>query len=57
MQTFTAFVRHGNNGAPDIEWRGLTRGQAEWRYHYIRRNWFAEFNGYREYGYSLDSLA
>lgn len=54
MRTYTAFVRHGNDGAPDIEWRGLTRGQAEWRYHYIRRNWYREFNGYREYGYALD---
>lgn len=52
-RTYTAFVRFGNN-QPDQEWPGLTRGQAVWRYHWIKRNWFNLFNGYREYGYQAD---
>jgi hypothetical protein len=54
METFTAFVRRGVNGAPDIEWPGLTYGQARWRYNWIKRNWLSQFDRYREYGYGRE---
>jgi hypothetical protein len=51
MRTYEAFVRHGNADKPDVYWHGLTYGQARWRYHWIRRNWFELFGEYREYGF------
>jgi hypothetical protein len=54
METFTAFVRRGVNGAPDIQWQGLTYGQARWRYKWIQRNWHSAFDSYREYGYGRE---
>jgi hypothetical protein len=48
--TFCAYVRHGN-GKPDQYWTGLTRNQAKWRYHWIKRNWWNLFRDFREYGY------
>jgi hypothetical protein len=50
---YIAFVRFGN-GAPDQEWRGLTRNQAKWRYHWIKRNWWTLFRDFREYGWTRE---
>lgn len=50
MKTYKAFVRYGNT-KPDQEWAGLTYGQAKWRYHWIKRNWYQLFGEYREYGF------
>lgn len=52
MRTYRAFVTKGNE--PDQEWTGLTRSQAQWRYHWIKRNWYSLFGGYREYGYAIE---
>ena len=51
MWTYEVFVRAGNPGKPDIHWSGLSYGQARWRYHWIRRNWYEKFGEYREYGF------
>ena len=55
-ETYCAFVRFGN-GNPDIVWPGLTRGQAKWRFHYIKRNWYSEFRESREYGWKREFQA
>jgi len=51
--TFTAFVRFKDD-RPDIRWTGLTRGQAVWRYHWIRRNRNPLFFDFKEYGYRAE---
>lgn len=50
LETYSAYVRNGH-GQPDKEWRGLTRGQAKWRYHWVQRNYWNLFRDYREYGW------
>jgi hypothetical protein len=56
MHTYEAFVRFGNQDKPDIYWRGLTYGQAQWRYNWIKRNWFEQFGEYREFGFRREEL-
>jgi hypothetical protein len=51
--TYRAFVRFGN-GKPDQEWKGLRKAQAQWRYNWIRRNWYTLFGEYREYGWQRE---
>jgi hypothetical protein len=52
---YRAFVRY-RNGKPDIIWPGLTRGQAKWRYHWIKRNWWTLFGDSREFGWQAESF-
>ena len=53
--TYTAFIRF-ENGQPDRTWTGLTRGQAKWRYHWIKRNWYTECRDFREYGWRRETF-
>jgi hypothetical protein len=52
-ETYCAYVRFGN-GEPDQVWPGLTKGQAKWRYHWIKRNWWTLFRDFRQYGWSRE---
>lgn len=51
--TYRAFVRFGN-GKPDQEWSGLSKGQAKWRYHWIKRHYWDLFRDFREYGWQRE---
>jgi hypothetical protein len=52
-KTYRAFVKYGND-KPDECWTGLTKGQAQWRYHWIKRNWWNLFRDFREYGWQRE---
>jgi hypothetical protein len=52
-KTYRAFVRYGND-KPCQQWAGLTKGQAQWRYHWIKRNWWNLFRDFREYGWERE---
>jgi hypothetical protein len=52
-KTYRAFVKYGND-KPDEYWTGLTKGQAQWRYHWIKRNWWNQFRDFREYGWQRE---
>jgi hypothetical protein len=53
LDTYSAFVRYGNS-KPEQRWTGLTKGQAKWRYHWIKRNWYSQFSEFREYGWERE---
>jgi len=52
-KTYRAFVKYGDD-KPNQEWGGLTKGQAQWRYHWIKRNWWNLFRDFREYGWQRE---
>jgi hypothetical protein len=52
-KTYRAFVKYGND-KPCQQWAGLTKGQAQWRYHWIKRNWWNLFRDFREYGWERE---
>jgi hypothetical protein len=49
QRQYTAFVRF--TGKPEQRWPGLTLGQANWRYHWIKRNWYELFGDAYQYGF------
>ena len=54
---YRAFVRlHGNDKAlQEIEWTDLRKTQAKWRYHWIKRKFYAgEFKAVKEYGWERE---
>ena len=53
LSTYAAFVRYGND-EPEQRWTGLTKGQAKWRYHWIKRNYYSLFKSFREYGWERE---
>lgn len=54
-KTYRAFVRY-HNGKPDVVWAGLRKGQAQWRYNWIRRNWWQLFSDSRAFGWQSESF-
>lgn len=52
-ETYCAYVRFGN-GKPDQVWAGLTKGQAKWRYHWIKRNWPKLAGNWKEIGWQRE---
>ena len=55
LETYSAFARfHGDKAAK--QWHGLSKGQAKWRYHWIKRQWYGnpEFQGIKEFGWERD---
>lgn len=55
LETYSAYVEF-KNGNPPITWKGLRKGQAKWRYHWIRRNavYGAQFANAKEFGWQRE---
>ena len=51
--TYTAYVRFKDD-RPAQYWTGLTKGQAVWRFHWIKRNRNPLFHNFYEYGWRKD---
>lgn len=59
LDTYTAYVRYTDG--TESAWNGLRRTQAQWRYHWIRRNtnYKNEFQGkqFKEFGWKREFQA
>jgi hypothetical protein len=48
---FRAYVKFAD-GKPDEKWEGLTYSKAHWRYHWIKRQFFAGiYRNVKSYGF------
>lgn len=56
--TYSAYAEFAD-GSPRMEWRGLTKGQARWRYHWIARQYYnnPKFNRMDTWGWEREWLA
>lgn len=59
LDTYRAYVRFTDGS--EIAWDGLRKAQAQWRYHWIRRNtdYRNEFQGkqFKEFGWTRNWIA
>jgi len=56
LSTYNAFAKFADD-TPTQKWYGLTKGQAQWRYHWIARqyrNCNPEYSRIEEYGWQRD---
>lgn len=58
LNTYSVFARF-NGDKPDMQWTGLRKGQALWRYNWINRNQLTnpELTRLREFGWQRDVQA
>jgi hypothetical protein len=54
IDSFTAYIRFAD-GQPEQKWPGLPWTKAHWRYHWIKRQFFAgNFRNVKAYGFQSD---
>ena len=53
MGDYMAWVRYADG--TEQQWTGLRKGQARWRYHWIRRNWWDNFRDAKGWGWRLEA--
>lgn len=53
---YRAYIRFAD-GQPDITWPGLSFTKAHWRYHWIKRQFFAgHYRNVKTYGFQSESF-
>lgn len=52
MGDYMAWVTYADG--TEQQWTGLRKGQAQWRYHWIRRNWWNSFRDAKGWGWRLE---
>ena len=56
IELFRAYIRFAD-GQPEQSWEGLTYNKARWRYHWIKREYYAgRFRQVKEYGYQSNKF-
>ena len=52
MGDYMAWIRYADG--TEQQWTGLRKTQAQWRYHWIRRNWWNSFRDAKGWGWRLE---
>ena len=52
MGNYMAWITYADG--TEQQWTGLRKTQAQWRYHWIRRNWWNSFRDAKGWGWRLE---